>query len=300
MNHMAGDFDDCQKEKRKIGNDGPSSVYLYTQGSAGSVPWCRTWWVDGWVVLSLRENPQNPRETQSRAVSKWIDIHPDIAEWEEDFSFSFHFFVVGLLFFFCFPPPLVSWKEHHHVPRCVHINAERVRLTENVQAESYVHTDEDFQSCVSCLDAVCTVQSTQSLHSATAAAAAGINSTRSFFPVYTSPTCLPVQCNRSYFEFAHCYWVLAALLPITIRLGNDGWCHNTGMSWISHFRWLLISLYKSSECLFWGGGGVELSIEYLNCEDLFIFKFYTQLSQQQRQLFIIDNLTSANNPPRFL
>jgi hypothetical protein len=61
--------------------------------------------VDGWVVLSLRENPQNPRETQSRAVSKWIDIHPDIAEWEEDFSFSFHFFVVGLLFFFCFPPP---------------------------------------------------------------------------------------------------------------------------------------------------------------------------------------------------
>lgn len=94
-----------QKEKEKIGNDGPSSVYLYTQGSAGSVPWCRTWWVDGWVVLSLRENPQNPRETQSRAVSKWIDIHPDIAEWEEDFSFSFHFFVVGLLFFFCFPPP---------------------------------------------------------------------------------------------------------------------------------------------------------------------------------------------------
>lgn len=39
MNHMAGDFDDCQKEKRKIGNDGPSSLYLlYTQGSAGSVP----------------------------------------------------------------------------------------------------------------------------------------------------------------------------------------------------------------------------------------------------------------------
>lgn len=39
MNHMAGDFDDCQKENRKIGNDGPSSLYLlYTQGSAGSVP----------------------------------------------------------------------------------------------------------------------------------------------------------------------------------------------------------------------------------------------------------------------
>jgi hypothetical protein len=54
--------------------------------------------VDGWVVLSLRENPQNPGETQSRAVSKWIDIHPDIAEWEEDF-------LSGFVVLFLFPPP---------------------------------------------------------------------------------------------------------------------------------------------------------------------------------------------------
>lgn len=175
------------------------------------------------------------------------------------FLFIF-FFCGGFVVLFLFPPPLVSWKEHHHVPRCVHINAERVRLTENVQSRVLrVHTDEDFQSCESRLDAVCTVQSTQSLHSATAAAAAGINSTRSFFPVYTSPTCLPVQCNRSYFEFAHCYCVWQLYAPVNDPT-RKWWMmpqHRDELD-ISFPVTPIISLYTSSECLFWARGGVVI------------------------------------------